>query len=142
MSIPFLYLTYSGKYILFTIENKQLKKSKNNMETKEMYVTHIGIAEPPVDHPQKRLVFYTTTKENEEKGIFFVRFSSTQFKAGFIEKLVEEKRAIKLNTPVPILKGKMIWLTQEGNICVGENSENNQNFEFLFTQKDLVEARV
>jgi hypothetical protein len=137
MSIPFLYLTYSGKYILSTIENKQLKNK--NMET---YVSYIGIANPPLDHPQKRLVFYTTTKENEQQGIFFVRFSPTQFKKDFIEKLVEEGKAIKLNNTIPITKGKMIWLTQEGNICVGENSENNQNFEFLFTQKDLIEARV
>lgn len=108
----------------------------------ETYVSYIGITDLPVDHPQKRLVFYTTTQKDESQDVFFVRFSPNPFKKGFIEKLVQEGRAIKLINPIPIAKGKMIWLTQDGKICIGENSENNQNFEFLFTQKDLIEAKV
>jgi hypothetical protein len=73
MSIPFLYLTYLGKYISFTIENKQLKKT-NKMETKnEDYITHIAVTDIPIDHRTKTIGFlYNESKENEEKGIFLL----------------------------------------------------------------------
>lgn len=112
------------------------------MEVRKIYVSHIGISDLPIEHPQKRLVFYTTTQKDEEQGIFFVRFSTTEFKQGFIEKLIQDGKCVKLNKTIPITKGKMIWLTQEGNVCLGENSDNNQNFEFLFKYQELIQARV
>ncbi|AHB41277.1 TPA: hypothetical protein DIC40_03915 [Patescibacteria group bacterium] len=114
------------------------------METKnkeDYYVTHIAVTDIPMES-NKKLVFYTTNQKNEEKGKIFVRFNPVAFEKAFIEHLMQQGKAIKLDSSIPISKGKTLWLNTDGNVYLGEITENNKNLVFCFNYQEVIQARV
>lgn len=101
-------------------------------------LTHV--VPPKVETSDWVRVHFFTQKSHSSKDFYLEFIDGALYIAEQMQKMIENKRAIKLDPPVLIKKGQIVWRDPAGKYFFGESDFNKAKTEIVLPVQATVET--